>query len=288
MPNRPAAAFWRIGRGGCQWHASKEACSTQHGLCIRKHVAFKALADMVRLMAEKLLNSLRKAVEKAVAEEGLRGFSQRTGVSLGIVRGALRGQNLSADSIARLVAALGLDLRIEPAAGGARAARGFAEPAAIYRLGPADAAGWARLDAPAPPTPFFVEMPEPLAGPLAGPVAARFCLVDPGREPEAGALAYVEDREGRVAVGRLEGCDPATGWIRLLRHGAAMRDERAPESLARICAITWVGVTPPGEEMATLASARRGGREAIEQALDEALAELRARLGRVLGESDGG
>lgn len=242
---------------------------------------------IVRPMTQAALALLREAVREAVESEGLRPFAERTGVPLGVVRGALGEQNLTAASIERLAEALGLEFYVGPARGGPprRAAGagppGLAEPAAVFRMSAPGGDAWARLDRPAPDGPFFLAC-EAGAGLGEG---ITHCLVEPEAALDPGGEVYLEDHEGRVALGRYEGADPETGWVRVLRHGARMVDERAPGSLRRLWPVTWTGRTPPPAEMAELVSALTAAmqrRRAARQAIDEALAELRARLMRVL------
>jgi hypothetical protein len=228
------------------------------------------------------LEILRQAVRAAVRAEGLRGFAERTGVPLGVVRGALGEQNLTAASIDRLAGALGLELyvgpeRHRPADG---PATGFSEGAEVYRLSPPGPDAWARLDRPAPEAPFFLAGLEGAAG-----EGVTHGLVEPGAPLEPGMLVYLEDREGRSAVGRHAGVNPATGWVRVHRHGAAMLDERAPGSLSRLWPVTWTGRTPPPAALAAafgqaVPAERREAVEAI-------VAELRARLMKMLEQADG-
>lgn len=225
------------------------------------------------------LDILRQAVRRAVRDEGLRGFAERTGVPLGVVRGALGEQNLTAASIGRLAEALGLEFYVGPRRDGPGAG-GFAEGAEVYRLSPAGPDAWARLDRPAPEAPFFLAGLEGAAG-----EGVTHGLVEPGAPLEPGMLVYLEDREGRSAVGRYAGVSPATGWVRVHRHGAAMLDERAPGSLNRLWPVTWTGRTPPpaalAEAFGHAACAER--REAVEAIL----AELRVRLMKVLEQGEG-
>lgn len=242
---------------------------------------------IVRPMTQSALALLREAVREAVESEGLRPFAERTGVPLGVVRGAQGDQNLTAASIARLAEALGLEFYVGPSRGGPprRAAGmeppGLAEPAAVFRMSAPGEDAWARLDRPAPDGPFFLAC-APGAGLGEG---ITHCLVEPEAELVAGGEVYLEDHEGRVALGRYEGTNPETGWVRVLRHGARMVDERAPGALRRLWPVTWTGRTPPPPAMAELVSALSAAmqrRRAARQAIDEALAELRARLMKVL------
>ncbi len=236
----------------------------------------------VRRMTQAPLDLLTRTVRAAVQAEGLRAFSERTRIPLGVVRGALRGQNLTAASIAMLAEALGFVFYVGPPLAGAApggtpaAAPGLAEEAAIFRMMPAAPGGWARLDRPAPAGPFFLR--RDTGADEAG--AEPYCLVDPAAELVPERPVYLEDREGRSAIGRFLGTDPATGWIRVLRHGAAMVDERAPGALRRVAAVTWTGRTPPSAELAGAAVPRR---RPSRQDVDAALAELRARLLQMLG-----
>jgi phage repressor protein C with HTH and peptisase S24 domain len=65
-------------------------------------------------MTQHVLASLRAAVEAAVETEGQKGFSERKGVPLGLVRQARAGQNLTASSISVLSEALGLEFYVGP------------------------------------------------------------------------------------------------------------------------------------------------------------------------------
>jgi hypothetical protein len=229
---------------------------------------------------------LKQAVDAAVAREGLRAFAERTGVPLGVVRGAQRDQNLTAASIAKLARALGLEfyvgpgpLRPSPPEGrrdGASPA-GLAEEPAIFRMTPPGGDAWAELDRPAPAGAFFLQRGS-------GTAAAEgdcYCLVQPEAELFVGGPVYLEDREGRVATGQYQGTDPANGWIKVLRHGAAMTDARAPGSLRRMAAITWTGRTPPPPIMSGLTMAAEqllAQRRVANDEIDEILADLRERL----------
>ena len=133
----------------------------------------------------------------------------------------------------------------------------------------------------APPGAFFLQRDIGSEAGEPGP----YCLVQPDIDLVPEALVYLEDREGRVAIGRYLGTKPANGWIKVLRHGAAMTDERAPGSLRRIAAVTWTGRTPPTAMMADLAAAAGEmmvRRRAAGQAIDETLADLRSRLMKVI------
>jgi hypothetical protein len=237
-------------------------------------------------MTQPALALLKQAVNAAVESEGLRAFAERTGVPLGIVRGAQRDQNLTAASIAKLAEALGLEFHVGPAplrpspgegSGGTGAAAGMAEDPAIFRMTAPGGDAWASLDRPAPAGAFFLQR-DPDCGAAEGD---RYCLVQPEAELLVGGLVYLEDREGRVAIGEFQGVNPANGWIRVQRHGAAMTDERAPGSLRRVAAVTWTGRTPPPAIMSGLAVAAEqllAQRDMAKAEIAEILSELRERL----------
>lgn len=237
-------------------------------------------------MTQPALALLKQAVNAAVEKEGLRAFAERTGVPLGIVRGAQRDQNLTATSIAKLTDALGLEFHVGPGPlrpspledrrGGAAAA-GLAEDPAIFRMTPPGSDAWAELDRPAPAGAFFLQRD---LGSDAAEVDC-YCLVQPEAELAAGGLVYLEDHEGRVAIGQYQGTDPANGWIKVLRHGTAMTDERAPGSLRRIAPVTWTGRTPPPAILSGLAMAAEqllAQRSKAKVEVGEILTELRERL----------
>ena len=206
-------------------------------------------------MMQSALAMLKRAANRAVENEGLRAFADRTGVPLGVVRGAQRGQNLTAASIAKLTKALDFDFYVGPRSlrpslvadrRSSEFAAGMAEEPAIFRMTASGCDAWAALDRPAPDGAFFLQR-----GAGAGQGDCYY-LVQPEVEMLIGELVYLEDREGRVATGEYQGTGPASGWIKVLRHGAAMADERAPGSLRRIAAITWAGRTPPPAIMSGL------------------------------------
>lgn len=245
---------------------------------------------IVQLMTQPALALLREAVREAVESEGLRPFAERTGVPLGVVRGAQGDQNLTAASIARLAEALGLEFYVGPRRSGAprrpgqarqAGPPGLAEPAPVFRMSAPGQDAWASLDRPAPDAPFFLAC-APEAGLGAG---ITHCLVDPEAPLEPGGAVYLEDREGRAALGRCEGLIAESGWVRVLRHGARMVDERAPGSLRRLWPVTWTGRTAPPAPMADLHAALATAmqrRRAARQAVEESVAELRERLLRVI------
>lgn len=237
-------------------------------------------------MTHSTLSFLRQAVDLAVKSEGLRAFAERTGVPLGVVRGALREQNLTAASIAKLAKALGLKFYVGPAAprpvptdarGGSGPAGGLAEAPAVFRMTLPGRDAWAELDRPAPEGAFFLRRE---LGAAAGD-GNRYCLVQPEAELAVGGLVYLEDHEGRAAIGEYRGTSPENGWVKVLRHGAAMTDERAPGALRRIAAVTWTGRTPPPAAMSGFAGmteqalAQRG---VARDEIGDILADLRERL----------
>lgn len=65
-------------------------------------------------MTLRFIAPLQEAVEAAVSTEGQKGFSERTGVPIGLIRQARAGQNLTASSIASLADALGLEIYVGP------------------------------------------------------------------------------------------------------------------------------------------------------------------------------
>jgi hypothetical protein len=233
-------------------------------------------------MTQPELALLKYAVDEAVQREGLRAFAERTGVPLGVVRGAQRDQNLTAASISKLAQALGLDFYVGPrsartstAQASPSAARfaGLAEEPQIFRMTPPGRDAWAKLDRPAPAGAFFLQRDDDTVAEESG----CFCLVEPEADLLVGGLVYLEDHDGRAAIGEYSGADPANGWIRVLRHGAAMTDERAPGSLRRVAAVTWSGRTPPPAVMSGFAEAPARGQAAREE-IGKILAELRQRL----------
>ena len=237
-------------------------------------------------MTHSALSFLRQAVELAVKTEGLRAFADRTGVPLGVVRGALREQNLTAASIAKLAKALGLEFYVGPATpgpgsldghGGSGPAAGFAEAPEIFRMTLPGQDAWAELDRPAPEGAFFLQRElDASAGD-----GNRYCLVQPEAELAVGGLVYLEDHEGRAAIGEYRGTSPDNGWIKVLRYGAAMTDERAPGALRRIEAVTWTGSTAPPVALSVIAGmaekvlAQRG---MARDKIGDILADLRERL----------
>jgi hypothetical protein len=233
-------------------------------------------------MTQPELAHLKHAVDEAVRREGLRAFAERTRVPLGVVRGAQRGQNLTAASISKLAKALGLDFyvgpgSIRPAKGQAAASAtpfaGLAEEPEIFRMMPPGHDAWAELDRPAPAGAFFLLCDDDTVAQDSG----RFCLVEPEADLLVGGLVYLEDHDGRAAIGEYRGANPASGWIKVLRHGAAMTDERAPGSLRRVAAVTWSGRTPPPAAMAGFVRASVP-HKATREEIGEILADLHQRL----------
>ena len=235
-------------------------------------------------MTQPELAQLKHAVDEAVQIEGLRAFAERTGVPLGVVRGAQRGQNLTAASISKLAQALGLGFYVGPGPGSVRPATGpaaasgapfagLAEEPEIFRMLPPGHDAWAELDRPAPAGAFFLQRYDDTVAQDNG----RFCLVEPEADLLVGGLIYLEDRDGRVAIGEYRGADPASGWIKVLRHGTAMTDERAPGSLRRVAAVTWSGRTPPPAAMAGFVRASIP-HKATREEIGEILADLHQRL----------
>ena len=237
-------------------------------------------------MTHSALTLLRQAVDQAVKREGLRAFAERTGIPLGVVRGAQRDQNLTAASIAKLANALGLEFYVGPGPlrprppddnGAGGPAAGFAEEPAIFRMTLPGRDAWAELDRPAPEGAFFLR--RDLGSPAGD--GNCYCLVQPEAELAVGGLVYLEDHEGRVAIGEYQGTSPANGWVKVLRHGAAMTDERAPGALRRIAAVTWTGRTPPPAVMsgfAEMAEQELAQRAVAKDEIGDILAELRDRL----------
>ena len=121
-------------------------------------------------------------------------------------------------------------------------------------------------------SPSFLEAPTVTRAPVAA-IPRRIDRYDIKRVIASGGMGTVyeaaQDQPHRLVA------------LKVLRHGAAMTDERAPGALRRIAAVTWTGRTPPPAVMSGFAETAEqflAQRVVAKEEIGDILADLRERL----------